>query len=159
MASCFPDLSYLTNSSQGAGADVPQLSHMQPCICVLIAYRLSTQRASPQISHLIFWPWNKRVLMFLKNPAVIRTCDNKKQPHLKKKKLKIYLQHAIFPWARCLILHDEGYILYSLVNWSGDVEGKLAFDMKACLLGMNTAPWAQGYKYVFPSIQALMWGR
>lgn len=38
MASCFPDLSYLTSSSQTAGADVPQLSRMHPCICVWIAY-------------------------------------------------------------------------------------------------------------------------
>lgn len=37
MASCFRDLSYLTNNFQGAGADVLQLPHMHPCICVLIA--------------------------------------------------------------------------------------------------------------------------
>lgn len=37
MASCSPDLSNLTSSSQAAGADVPRLSRMHPCICVKIA--------------------------------------------------------------------------------------------------------------------------
>ncbi len=44
MASCFPDLSYLTSSFQAAGADVPQLSRMSLYICVWIAYSQPTDK-------------------------------------------------------------------------------------------------------------------
>lgn len=134
MASCFPDLSYLTSSFLGAGANVPWLSHMHPGICELIAYRLSTHRASPEISYLIFWPWNKRVLMFLKNLAVIRTCD-KKQPHQKKR--KIPLQHLFFL-----------SLMFNMSSWGVD----FAQPCKLIWRCGKTVPWAQEYKYVFPSI-------
>lgn len=45
MASRFPDLSYLTRSYQAAGADVPQLSRMHPCIWACVCACVCVQSA------------------------------------------------------------------------------------------------------------------
>lgn len=131
MASCFPDRCSGCRSRRAS--NVP---HASLHLCLLMEYRLSTHRGSPQISYYFVFSCfgTSECWRFSKTPAVIRTGDKKMQPHGKKIRGKDRIKDSspsghftIKAWC-----HLHYYIL-------------LGFESRQ--------------KYVFLSIQLLMWGQ